>query len=82
VGVDDGRVDLLQGLVVQAHALHDAASEIVEHNVGLANKLEEDLLAPGMLQVDDQGPLAAVVGLEVRADGEPAVKEEPAGRVR
>ena len=54
-------------LVVESHRRHDAGTEVLQHDVGLAHQRGEDLLAAVAAQVEADALLAAVVDGEIDA---------------
>ena len=64
--VNEGRLDLLQLVVRQAQALHDAGPEIFDDHVGAFKQPLEDLSSPIALEVQCQASLVAVYGKKPR----------------
>jgi hypothetical protein len=64
---DDPRVDAPQGVVVDAQAVLHVGAVVLDHHVGVADELEEDLASLRRLQVEGHRPLVAVEVLEIRA---------------
>ena len=60
--VNDAGIQIPDGLVVQAVALHDARAEVLHHHVADFDELLENADALGVLHVDGDGLLSAVVG--------------------
>ena len=64
---DDARVEVPQAFVAEAHALHDAGAEVLQHDVRLLDERSKDLLALWVPQIQTHALLAAVVDGEVHA---------------
>ena len=64
--VDEPRVLLAQPLVADAEAVHHAGPERLEQHVGAAREPQQHVAAAGRLEVDPDGPLAAVQRQERR----------------
>src|SRR5262249_20067586 len=64
---DDARLELAQTLVAEPHLLHDAGSEILQHDVGFRHERREDLLAALGAHVETEALLAAVIDREIDA---------------
>ena len=58
--VDEPRVLLLQELPAEAQTVHHADREVLDDHVGLSGQTEEQRLAVGVLQVEDDGLLVGV----------------------
>jgi hypothetical protein len=67
-GVDQLGEALVQGLVAQAQAIHDAAAIILDHRVGAVAQPHHQLAALGALEVDGDRLLVAVHRGEVAAE--------------
>ena len=67
-GVDQLGEALVQGLVAQAQAIHDAAAIVLDHGVGAVAQPHHQLAAFGLLQVDGDRLLVAVDRGEVAAE--------------
>ena len=50
--VDQARVDLAQVLIAEAHAIHHASAEIVNHHVGVADQLHQGGALVRLAQVE------------------------------
>ena len=61
------RLQLAQPVVAEAHLLHHAGAEILQHDVGGRHQRREDLLAALGAHVEAQALLAAVVDREIDA---------------
>ena len=58
--VDELRVELLHGLIAEAQPVHDAGAEALDEDVGVLYELLADLDGARVLEVHDDGFLAAV----------------------
>ena len=65
--VDDARIDLAHGLVIDAEPVLDGRFEVLDDDIGLLDELEEDFLPLRAFQVERQRPLVAVQILEIGA---------------
>ena len=79
-GVDEVGVLGGQRLVAEAHAVHHAGAEVLQHDVAAPGQLAEDLDGARLAQVERDVALAAVLLREVRGDGVDA-RERVAGHV-
>ena len=64
---DDVGLQLAQLLIAEAHRLHRAGAEILQHDVGGLHQRGEDLLAASRAHVQAEALLAAVVDGEIDA---------------
>ena len=80
-GRDDGRVDLLERLVVYPQAFEDAGAEVVQHHVRLRGERVERLASEVGLEVERDAALVAVEAEEVGALAVQEVGAELAGGV-
>ena len=63
--VDDARIALARGLVVQAQAHQRAGAVVLEHDVGALHHAQEGLLALRVLQVEHHALLVAMQAGEI-----------------
>ena len=66
--VDQARVQLAQALGAQPQLVDDAGPEVLDEDVGRADQVVQDREAALLLQVEDEGALAAVDRREARGD--------------
>jgi hypothetical protein len=59
-GHDDARVRRAQALVVEAQLLHQAGREVLDHDVGALDHLQEERAALRLLQIDRHAALVRV----------------------
>ena len=58
--IDQAWVDIAQHLPAEPEAIHDAGGEILDHDVGLGDQREEDLLAAWLLEIEHHRLLVGV----------------------
>jgi len=58
--VNDARIVLARGFVIESKPGERADAVILQHDVAALDQAEEQLLAPRVLEVDDEAPLVAV----------------------
>src|SRR4051794_16451694 len=63
--IDNARIDLAHGVVIDAEPVFDGRFEILDDDIGLFDELEEDFLPLRALQIERQRPLVAVQILEI-----------------
>ena len=59
-GVHQPRIQAREPIPADVEPLHDAGAEVVDHDVGRADEVEEGFATRGTLQVEHEGALAAV----------------------
>ena len=62
--IDEARVDGTQGFVAEAQFRNGAGAEVLDEDIGLSHKVEQDRMALGRLEVQDDRALVAVDGCE------------------
>ena len=75
---DELRIDLVDLFPREAEPLEDAGAEVLHHDVGLLQQVDEHLLALGRLHVDDDRALVAIEHREVERVGVRHVAQLPA----
>ena len=64
---DDAGIQPTQRFIIEAHGLHRARPEILQHDVGCLHQGGEDLLAARVAQIETNAALAAVIDAEIHA---------------
>ena len=67
--IDEARIDLLQRLVAEAHAVHRPGLEVLDEDIGGCRQPAHDPGRAGMLEVEGEGPLAGIDREEQRGHG-------------
>ena len=66
-GIDDARIDRLDGLVVNAQSVLHVGTVILDDHIGVARQLLENVEPFGELQIQGHRPFVTVQILEIRA---------------
>ena len=67
-GVDELGVDCLQRLVSDAQTVGDAFAKVLDKDVGLGRQGVDHLYGLGLFEIQGDGALVAIVGLEIPVD--------------
>ena len=79
--VDDAAVDRLDDVIGQAQSLDGAGGEVLYHHVGPSEHVLDEYEAPRRLEIDRDGLLVGVEGVEVVRIGVRLARAEPAAGI-